>query len=145
MPCMMMKLHTFSNFINNVCSECCNVNTLCGMLNFDAFVLSKISQWNEGQAMVLKINILRSTDSCLDSDYLSCEKKLDHMTNASESYNKLAHKTWANCKICKIYKILHRLNYSDFYFVQYQCNVIIVLEAHFNWLFLKQSIFYSIL
>ena len=63
------------------------------------------------------------------------------MTNASESYDKLAHKTWVNCKICKICKILHRLNYSDFYFVQYQCNVIIVLEAHFNWLFLNKAYF----
>ena len=63
------------------------------------------------------------------------------MTNTSESYDKLAHKTWANYKICKICKIFHRLNYSDFYFVQYQWNFIIVLEAHFNWLFSNKAYF----
>ena len=32
----------------------------------------------------------------------------------------------------KIFKIVYRVNYLDFYFVLYHCNVIIVLELHFS-------------
>ena len=35
----------------------------------------------------------------------------------------------------EIFKILYRLNYSGIYKVEYQYNVIIVLEMHFNRLF----------
>ena len=40
-----------------------------------------------------------------------------------------ADEIWVNFKI---FKILHRLNYLDFYFVKYHCNVTTVLELHFN-------------
>ena len=41
----------------------------------------------------------------------------------------------------KIFKILYRLNYSDFYFVLYCYNVIIVLSMHFNWFFSAKANF----
>ena len=34
-----------------------------------------------------------------------------------------------------IFKTLCRLNYLDFHYIQYQCNIIIVLEMHFSQLF----------
>ena len=41
----------------------------------------------------------------------------------------------------EIFKILYRLNYLDFYFVQYCYNVIIVLSMHFNWFFSTKAYF----
>ena len=41
----------------------------------------------------------------------------------------------------EILKILYRLNYSDFYFVWYCYNVIIVLSMHFNWFFSAKANF----
>ena len=41
----------------------------------------------------------------------------------------------------KIFKILYRLNYSDFYFVKYCYNVIIALFMHFNWFFSAKANF----
>ena len=39
------------------------------------------------------------------------------------------------------YKIICRLNYSGFYFVNYHCNVTTVLKLHFSWLFSSKAYF----
>ena len=54
------------------------------------------------------------------------------MPSASESYGRLADEMWVEVKI---FKIPYGLNYSDFYYVYYQCNVIVASEMHFGWLF----------
>ena len=41
----------------------------------------------------------------------------------------------------KIFKILYRLNYSGFYFVQYYRNAIAVLELHFSRLLSSKACF----
>ena len=41
----------------------------------------------------------------------------------------------------KIFKILYKLNYSDFYLVQYCYNVIMALSMHFNWFFSTKAYF----
>ena len=61
---------------------------------------------------------------------------------ASGSYGRLA--GWLADEIrvdFKIFKILYRLNYSDFYFIYYCYNVIIVLSMHFNRFFSAKANF----
>ena len=67
-------------------------------------------------------------------------KNWAHAPTASGSYSRLA--GWLAGWLAdemrvdfKIFKILYRLNYSDFYYVLYCYNVIIVLSMHFNWFF----------
>ena len=64
------------------------------------------------------------------------------MPSASGSYGRLA--GWLTDKVrteVEIFKILHGLNYSDFYYVQYQFNVIKLLKMHFSRLFSSTAYF----
>ena len=49
-----------------------------------------------------------------------------------------ADKMWVRFKT---FKILYRLNYSDFYFVYYHCNVTTVLKLHFSGLLPSKAYF----
>ena len=73
-------------------------------------------------------------------------KNWAHAPTASGSYGRLA--GWLAGWLAdemevdfEILKILYRLNYSDFYFVWYCYNVIIVLSMHFNWFFSAKANF----
>ena len=68
-------------------------------------------------------------DPCLDSNHLFVRNNWIHMSSARRFYGRLADKVRVNFKF---FKILHGLSYLDFYFIQYQCYVIIVLEMHFS-------------
>ena len=59
---------------------------------------------------------------------------LIHALNASGSYCRQADKIQMDFEI---FKILYRLNYFDFYFVYYHCNLIVVLEIAFQLTFVK--------
>ena len=77
-------------------------------------------------------------NSYLDSNRLSCEKKLDPMPSTNGSYGSLADKTQLDIEILKI---PYRLNYLDVYFVDISLMLLIVLEKHFSLLFSNKAHF----
>ena len=82
-------------------------------------------------------------DLYLDSNRLSCEKKLDPTPSASESYCRLAARQ--NKAGFWRFKILYRLNYLDFKLLcWYQCNVINSVKNAIQSAFIKQSVFYGV-
>ena len=87
------------------------------------------------------------TDSYLDSNCLSCEKKLDPISlvlvglMVGRQAGRLADEIQLDCKILKV---LYKLNYFDFYFVYSNAMLLIVLEVNFSLLFFSVAIFMSI-
>ena len=73
------------------------------------------------------MNAFGTTDSCLDSDCLSCEKKLGYVLSYNGSYGSLANETWV---YFENFKILYRLNYLGLCFVNISVMSLIVLELH---------------
>ena len=60
------------------------------------------------------------------------------MPSTSGSYSRLADKIWLDFEIIKI---LYRLNYLDFYFVDISAMLLIVLEDHFHLLVTNKAYF----
>ena len=60
------------------------------------------------------------------------------MLSTSGSYSRLADKIWLDFEIIKI---LYRLNYLDFYFVDISAMLLIVLEVHFHLLITNKAYF----
>ena len=62
--------------------------------------------------MALRINIFGTTDLCLGSDCLHCEKNWTHTPSASGSYSRLAGGLADKIQVdFKFFKIFYRLNY----------------------------------
>ena len=85
--------------------------------------------------MALKINVFGTTDLCLDSklNRLSCEKTLDPCSYMAGWQTKYG---WIS--VCKI---LYRLNYLDFCFIDISAMLLIVLKVHFSRLFSNKVYF----
>ena len=68
-------------------------------------------------------------DSCLDSNHLSCEKKLNHAPNAS------GYLVWQagrqNTDGFQNFKSLLQAKLFEFYLIHCQCNLIIVFSVGF--------------
>ena len=75
--------------------------------------------------------------TCIYTAIAFLAKKLDPTSSVSGSYGRQASR---QTKDFKIFKILYRLNYLEFYFVD-QCNVINTVRSAFQSAFLKQSVF----
>ena len=55
----------------------------------------------KGQAMPLRMHVFVITDSCLDSDRLSCAKNWIHMPSTSGSHGRLADEIQVDFKTLK--------------------------------------------
>ena len=88
----------------------------------------------KGQAMALRINVLRYNGFAFRKQSTFCEKNWTPKPSASGSYDRVADRVVDKTQLdFEIFKILYRLNYLDFYFVNmYQCNVIISVRSAFN-------------
>ena len=85
-------------------------------------------------------------DLYLNSNHLSCEKNWISRPSTSGSYSKLAGRLAGRLadKLqmdFEIFKILYRLNYLEFYFVDISAMLLIVLEVHFSLLFSNKAYF----
>ena len=79
--------------------------------------------------------LFSTTDSCIDSKSLSCEKNLDscwHLALLGPMAGQLADEILADFEI---FIILYRLNYLAWHFVDISTMLLIVLEVHFSLLF----------
>ena len=88
--------------------------------------------------MALRITFFSTMDLYLYNNHLSFEKKLGPTPITSGSYS-----SWQADKIrldYAIVKILYRLNYLDFYFVDIIA-ILLSVRSGFQFAFLKQSIF----
>ena len=81
-------------------------------------------------------------DLFLNSNRLSCEKNWSSRPSTSGSYSKLAGRLADKLQMdFEIFKILYRLNYLEFYFVDISAMLLIVLEVHFSLLFSNKAYF----